>query len=66
MSPSPRSRFASVFRAFLAAALCLALPPAGPGVRRAYAAVSTLDIYTDALAAVPVLNGLHHGYAWTT
>jgi len=55
-----------VFRAFLAAALGLALLPAGPGVRRAYAAVSTLDIYTDALAAVPVLNGLHHGYAWTT
>jgi hypothetical protein len=40
-----------VFRACLATALCLALLPAGPGVRRAYAAVSTLDIYTDALAA---------------
>src|SRR5258708_11419408 len=51
MSPTLRSRFTSVFRVFLAAALCLALLPAGPGVRRAYAAVSTLDIYTDALAA---------------
>src|ERR1700690_1197450 len=51
MSPSLRTRFAAVFRAFLAAALCLSLLPAGPGVRRADATVSTLDIYTDALAA---------------
>ena len=51
MSPIPRLRFVALFRACLAAALCLSLLPAGPGVRRADAAVSTLDIYTDALAA---------------
>lgn len=55
MRPSSRFRFASptcacLRQGFLAVVLCLSLLPAGLNPGSAYAAVSTLDVYTDALA----------------
>ena len=53
-------KFHSFFRAFFALALGLSALMAGPSARPVYAAVSTLDIYTDALVAG------WDNWSWTT